>query len=283
MEKRFSFVLAAVFAAALLLFGCTARGQSSQLKVGGSDTMVILGQAWAEKYMQEKPEKKVSVTGGGSGVGISALTESTIDVAEVSRDMKDSEIAAAKKKGVEPVKTIVAYDGIAIIVHPENPVTTLTIAQLRDIFTGKITNWKELGGEDKAISIYSRESSSGTYEFMKEHVLAKGDYAASVKYSAGSAVLVESVSQDKAALGYTGVAYARNRQDVKILPVAKEEGASAYLPDKEHVKSGAYAIARSLNFYTNGAPQGEAKEFVEFVLGNEGQKIAEDTGYFRVS
>ena len=245
--------------------------------------MVILGQAWAEKYMEENPEKKVSVTGGGSGVGISSLTEGTIDVAEVSRDMKDSEIAAARKKGVGPVKTIVAYDGIAIIVHPENTISSLTTAQLRDIFTGKITNWKEVGGADEKISIYSRESSSGTYEFMKEHVLAKADYAPAVKYSAGSAVLVESVSQDKAALGYTGVAYARNRQDVKILPVAKEEGAQAYLPEKEHVKSGAYAIARSLNFYTNGNPQGGAKAFVDFVLGGEGQKIAEDTGYFRVS
>jgi phosphate transport system substrate-binding protein len=283
LEKRFSIAIMAIFALALLLFGCAAKGQSSQLKVGGSDTMVILGQAWVEKYMQEKPEKKVSVTGGGSGVGIASLTESTIDIAEVSRDMKESEIAAARKKGVEPVKTIVAYDGIAIIAHPENPVSSLTMAQLKGIFTGEITNWKQVGGNDLVMSVYSRESSSGTYEFMKEHVLAKKDYAAAVKYSAGSAVLVESVSQDKAAIGYTGVAYAKNRQDVKILPVAKEEGANAFLPEKAHVKSGAYAIARSLNFYTNGQPQGEAKEFVGFVLGAEGQKIAEETGYFRVS
>ncbi len=281
MEPKNIFV--AIVAAALLLFGCAAKGQSQQLKVGGSDTMVILGQAWAEKYMQENPEKKVSITGGGSGVGISSLTESTIDVAESSRDMKDSEIEAARKKGVEPVKTIVAYDGIAIILHPSNPVGSLTIAQLRDIFTGKATNWKEVGGNDEKISIYSRESSSGTYEFMKEHVLAKGDYAASVKYSAGSAVLVESVSQDKAAIGYTGVAYAKQRSDVKIIPVAKDGSSKPYLPDKEHVKSGSYAIARSLNFYTDGQPQGDAKAFVDFVLGAEGQKITEDTGYFRVS
>ncbi|MEM2137522.1 MAG: PstS family phosphate ABC transporter substrate-binding protein [Candidatus Anstonellaceae archaeon] len=281
LEKRFV-ALSAVFAIALLLFGCAAKGQSSQLKIGGSDTMVILGQAWAEKYMQENPGKKVSVTGGGSGVGITALTESKIDIAEASRDMKPAEIDAARKKGVEPVKTIVAYDGIAIIVHPENPIEKLTIAEIRDIFTGKITNWKELGGSDEKIDAYSRESSSGTYEFMKEHVLANKDYASAVKYSSGSAVLVESVSQSKTAIGYTGVAYARQRKDVKIIPVAKDEAAIAYLPDKEHVKSGAYSIARSLNFYTNEAPAGDAKAFVDFVLGSEGQSIAESTGYFGV-
>ncbi len=280
MEKKD--ILIAFLAAALLLFGCTAKGQSSQLKVGGSDTMVILGQAWAEKYMEGRPDKKVSVTGGGSGVGISSLTEGTIDITESSRDMKDSEIEAARKKGVEPVRTIVAYDGIAIILHPSNPISTLTVAQLRGIFTGNMSNWKDVGGNDEKINIYSRESSSGTYEFMKEHVLAKGDYAPSTMYSSGSAILVQSVSQDKTAIGYTGVAYAKERSDVKIIPVAKDDNSLPYLPDKEHVKSGAYPIARSLNFYTNGGPAGDAKAFVDFVLGIEGQAIVEKIGYFRV-
>ena len=278
-------VLAVFLAAALLIFsfGCAGKNETKQLKIVGSDTMVVLGQAWAEKYMADNPGKKVSVTGGGSGVGITALIDGTSDITQSSRDMKATELEKAKAKGVTPVETIVAYDGIAIIVNPDNPVTTLTMAQAGAIFKGEATNWKEVGGKDEEIGIYSRESSSGTYEFMKEHVLKNKDYAASTKYSAGSALLVQSVSQDKTAIGYTGVAYAKNRDDVKILSISADENSTAYLPNKETVKSGTYPIARSLNFYTNGEPIGEIGAFVSFVLGSEGQKIVEETGYFTVN
>jgi phosphate transport system substrate-binding protein len=279
MEKR----IAALAIAMLLLLGCASRQESSQLKLGGSDTMVVLGQRWAEQYMSQNPGSSVSVTGGGSGVGIAAIIDGTTDIAQSSRDMKEAEIASANSKGVNPLKTIVAYDGIAIIVNIDNPMESLTMEQARQIFTGNTTNWRDVGGKDEKISIYSRESSSGTYEFMKEHVLKKADYAASAKYSAGSAVLVQSVAQDRTAIGYTGVAYTKGAGGVKVLPISAGPSSQAYLPDKEHVKSGAYPIARSLNFYTNGEPTGSAKGFVDFVLSESGQKIVEEVGYFRAS
>lgn len=273
--------LSALAIALILFFGCTSRQDSSQLKLSGSDTMVVLGQRWAEEYMSQNPGTSVSVTGGGSGVGIAAIIDGTTDIAQSSRDMKDAEIASANAKGASPVKTIVAYDGIAIIVNIDNPVASLTMGQARKIFAGEISNWKDVGGKDEKIGIYSRESSSGTYEFMKEHVLNKADYASSTKYSAGSAVLVQSVAQDKSAIGYTGVAYTKGASGVKILPIASDSASQAYLPDKAHVKSGAYPIARSLNFYTNGEPAGSKKGFVDFVLSESGQKIVEEVGYFR--
>jgi phosphate transport system substrate-binding protein len=280
--KRFFILLMA----AVLFFtaGCSRQdsGQagSKQLKITGSDTMVILGQAWAEKYMELNQGKSVSITGGGSGVGITAIIDGTTGIAQSSRDMKDSEIEQAKSKGANPVKTIVAYDGIAIIVHPSNPIDQLTMDQLGKIFKGEIKNWKEVGGSDSPIGIYSRESSSGTYEFMKEHVLKNADYASSAKYSSGNSAIVESISQDKTGAGYVGVAYARQRSDVKILKVAKDANSTGHTPTKETVKGGTYPIARSLDFYTNGEPTGEAKAFIDFVNGPEGKAITEEVGYF---
>ncbi len=276
MAKLIQFL--ALFCSILLVSGCMAQHEG-KLKIIGSDTMVILGQAWAERYMELHTDKTVSVTGGGSGVGITAIIEGGTDVAQSSREIKESEIKRAGANGANPVKTEVAYDGIAIIVNPSNPVDQLTIDQVGAIFKGEIKSWGEMGGSDGPIGIYSRESSSGTYEFMKEHVLKKADYAPSTKYSSGNAAIVESVSQDKTAVGYVGVAYAKQRNDVKILRIAKNEG-PGYLPTKEAVKSGEYPIARSLNFYTNGEPKGEAREFIDFVLSPEGKAITEELGYF---
>jgi len=276
----------------LLIFGCASQQNSAAndgkpqpspskgIRITGSDTMVILGQAWAERYMELKPEKRVSVSGGGSGVGITAIIEGTTDITQASRDMKASEIEQANAKGVNPVKTIVAYDGIAIIVNPSNPINQLTMDQLGKIFNGEIKNWKEVGGSDLPIGIYSRESSSGTYDFMKQNVLNNADFAKNAKYSSGNAAIVESISQDKTSIGYVGVAYAKQRSDVKILKVAKDANSTGYLPTKETVMGGTYPISRSLNFYTNGEPAGEIKEFIDFVLGEEGKKIVEETGYF---
>ncbi|MCX8195264.1 MAG: PstS family phosphate ABC transporter substrate-binding protein, partial [Candidatus Micrarchaeota archaeon] len=213
------------FAAAVLLlllflaFGCARaeEGKDRQVKITGSDTMVVLVQALAEEYMRENPQKRISVSGGGSGVGIAALQSKSTDIAMSSRDMKASEIEAAKANGVFPKRIAIAYDGISIFVHPSNPVNELSVEQLRAIFKGEIKNWKEVGGPDAPISPYSRESSSGTYDFVKEHVLGGADYAPNTKYIAGSALLVESVSQDKTGIGYTGVAYTRQDNRVKIL------------------------------------------------------------------
>jgi len=264
----------------LFLFGCTAQSSTEQVKIIGSDTMVILGQAWAEKYMELNPDKSVSITGGGSGVGIAALIEGNVDIAQASREMKSSEIENAEANGIVPVETIVAYDGIAIIVNPSNRIEQLTIGQVGAIFKGRIRNWKDVGGNDGEIGIYSRESSSGTYEFMKDHVLKKDDYASDAKYSSGNAAIVESISQDVTGIGYVGVAYAKQRSDVRILRISSVEGGIAYTPAKESVMNKNYPIARSLNFYTNGEPTGKTKEFIDFVLGSGGIEIAEDVGYF---
>ncbi|MEM3399886.1 MAG: PstS family phosphate ABC transporter substrate-binding protein [Candidatus Micrarchaeia archaeon] len=261
--------------------GCTGS-EKKQIKISGSDTMVILGQALAESYMEKNPQTAISVTGGGSGVGIAALIEGTIDIAESSRDMKQEEIEKARSRGVEPFKTIVAYDGIAVIVNKNNPVSELTVEQIGKIFRGEIMNWREVGGPDTPISIYSRESTSGTYEFFKEHVLGKKDYTNTAKYVAGNALMVQSVAQDVNGIGYAGVAYAEQRSDVKIIGVKKDAGSPAYKPTKQTVASGTYPIARSLNFYTNGEPKGEVKKFVDFVLSDEGQAIVENVGYYRV-
>ncbi len=272
--------LAVLLFSIALIHGCTSRDTENRLKITGSDTMVILGQAWAERYMELHTEKTVSVTGGGSGVGITAIIDGGTDIAQASREMKPSEIGKANAMGASPVKTIVAYDGIAMIVNPDNPVEQLTMGQAGAILKGEVKNWKEVGGKDEQIGIYSRESSSGTYEFVKEYVLKKADYAPGTKYSSGNSAIVESVSQDKTAIGYVGVAYAKQRNDVKILRIAKEGGSEGYLPTKETVKSGEYPISRSLNFYTNGEPKGTAKEFIDFVKGEEGKAITEELGYF---
>ncbi len=264
----------------LLVFGCSSQS-TEQVEIIGSDTMVILGQAWAEKYMELNPNKSVSVTGGGSGVGIAAMIEGNVDIAQASREMKSSEIEKAEANGITPVQTIVAYDGIAIIVNPQNPIDQLTVEQVGQIFKGETTNWADVGGNSGAIGIYSRESSSGTYEFMKEHVLKKADYASDARYSSGNSAIVESISQDKTGVGYVGVAYAKQRNDVKILKISKDFSSPGYVPNKETVKSGDYAIARSLNFYTDGEPTGKTKEFIDFVLSEEGKAIVEDIGYFR--
>jgi phosphate transport system substrate-binding protein len=274
-----------ILAVGILLFGCasqqgTGQNGKKEVKITGSDTMVILGQAWAESYMDAHPDERVSVTGGGSGVGITSIIEGTTDIAQASRDMKASEIEKARANGANPVKTIVAYDGIAMIVNPSNQIEQLTMDQLGKIFKGEVKNWKEVGGSDSPIGIYSRESSSGTYEFMKEHVLKNADYASSAKYSSGNSAIVESISQDKTGIGYVGVAYAKQRADVKILKISKDSSSFAYFPTKETVKSGEYPIARSLNFYTDGEPSGEVKAFIDFVLGSEGKAIVAEMGYF---
>src|SRR3990170_8289079 len=189
------------------------------ISVKGSDTMVNLAQKWAEVYMQKNANVSIQVTGGGSGTGIAALFNKTTDLANSSRDIKEDELETAKQKGVLPVQHEVALDGIAVIVHPSNKVDNLTVQQVSDIFTGKITSWKQLGGENLPITLYGRENSSGTYEFFKEHVLGKDekgkqkDYATSTQVLQGTASLGESVARDVKGIGYGGVGYFAERKD----------------------------------------------------------------------
>jgi phosphate transport system substrate-binding protein len=246
--------------------------------VKGSDTMVILGQRWAETYMKEHPEQRIQVTGGGSGTGIAALINGGTDICEASRPMKDKEKEMVKSRHGKDAKEIpVALDGIAIYVHQSSQISSLTQAQLRAIYTGKITNWRDVGGKDQRIVTYSRENNSGTYVFFKEHVLNNEDFAREVQTLPGTAAVVNAVSKDPASLGYGGVAYASG---IKEVPIRRDESSDAIKPSLETVQSGQYPLSRQLFFYTIGEPTGETKAFIDWVLSLEGQKICEAVGYY---
>ena len=254
----------------------SAGAQSISMK--GSDTVLPLAQAEAEEFMVENAGKSVTVTGGGSGVGIAALIDGEVDIATASREMKAEEIEAAKANGVNPVETPIAIDGISVVVNPANPVSELTFDQLRGIYNGSISNWKDVGGEDKAIVVISRDSSSGTYEYFKEDVLQGDEYRADALTQPATGGIVGEVSQNPNAIGYIGVAYLDN--SVKALSLDAGNGSEA--PTSENILSGAYPLSRSLFFYTNGEPSGLTKEFINFVLSETGQSIVSEVGYFPI-
>lgn len=264
-----------------------AASAKNSLQIKGSDTMVNLGQAWAEKYMQKNPNEFIAVTGGGSGTGISSLISGTCDTAMCSRNIKDKEIALAKQKQINPYEIKVALDGLAVVVNTKNPVAKLTIDQLAGIFTGAITNWKGVGGEDKKIVILSREVNSGTHVYFKEHVLRRNDPNSREEFSPGALLLSSSqaiadeVAGNPSAIGYYGMGYISSKQ--KPIMVAKDAKSEYEVPTIENVKSGKYPISRPLFLYTNGEPQGVVKKFVDFCLSKEGQDIVLATDFVPVS
>ncbi len=268
----------------LVVTGCGGGSDSgADLKpvtVKGSDTMVILAQSWAENYMKEHPGLTIQVTGGGSGVGIAALINGGTDICEASRPMKGVEREQVSSRQGKPVKEIaVALDGLAIYVSQSNPIKELTQAQIKDVYTGKITNWRELGGKDTRIVVYGRENSSGTYQFFKEHVLGKEDFAREVQTLPGTGAIVNAVSKDAASIGYGGIAYASG---IRVVPIRKDAGSEPFAPSLATVKSGQYPLSRNLYFYTVGEPSGNTKSFVDWVLGAEGQKLCESVGYYPI-
>jgi phosphate transport system substrate-binding protein len=265
--KRILVTLAALAAPALAAAGT--------VTVKGSDTMVILAQRWAEAYMKQHPGKKVQVTGGGSGTGIAALVNGTTDIADASSAMKDDEKAKVRPA---PVETAVARDGVAIYVNAANSVAQLTPEQLRAIYVGDVTNWKQVGGSDAPIVLYSRESSSGTYVFVKEHVLKNDDYAPAAQTLPGTAAVVNAVAKERNGIGYGGAAYAKGVKEVRI---AGPDG-QGWLPSAENVKSGKYPLSRPLFMYTRGSPAGEVKEFIDFCVSPPGQAIVTQVGYFPI-
>jgi phosphate transport system substrate-binding protein len=252
----------------------------SMITVKGSDTMVHLVSAWAEQFMKHNPKIQISVTGGGSGTGIAALINGTTDIAASSRDIKPEEKQEAEKKGQQIQEVLTGQDAIAVVVNPANPIKDLSMVQLKDIFTGKITNWKEVSGPDQPILIYSRESSSGTYAFFQEHVLKKEDYAKAARLMPATSGIIEAVSSDKGGIGYVGLGYADKAGDkTKTLGVRPDASSRAVLPSEASVLSNSYPIARGLYLYlTNKAPE-TAKQFAEYVLSSEGQKLVQETGY----
>jgi len=257
-----------------------AAATAGTITMKGSDTMVLLGQRWAEIYMKKAPDVTLQVTGGGSGTGISALINGTTDICQASREMKASE----KEKLRDRYKTTgteiaVARDGLSVYVNASNPIKALSLDQLKLIFTGKVKNWKELGGRDAKIIVYSRENSSGTYVFFKEHVLKKADYTPRAQSMPGTAAVVNAVAKEKNGIGYGGAAYAKG---IHVLSIKKDASSPAVTPDLAHVQDGSYPLARPLFFYLRNKPAGDIKRFVDWVLSKEGQAIVSKVGYFPV-
>jgi phosphate transport system substrate-binding protein len=251
----------------------------TKITVKGSDTMVILSQKWAEIYMKKNPQTTIQVTGGGSGVGIAALINGSTDIANSSRPIKPAELEKIKAKfNKSSVEIACAKDGLSIFLNNTNPVAELTIAQLGDIFSGKITNWKQVGGPDATIKLYGRESSSGTFEFFKEHVV-KTDFAVSCQTLPGTAAIINAVKKDKFGIGYGGAAYAEGVKDCKVKKDAKSKGV---LPTAATIKNKTYPIARYLYMYLKEKPTGDTKKFIDWILSPEGQKVIVEVGYYPV-
>ena len=266
----------------VIMMGATLLAISIQAKditMKGSDTLVILAQKWAEVYMQKNPAAKIQVTGGGSGTGFAALQNQTTDLANASRKIKAKEIEACIKAfGKRPKEVKVALDGLSVYVNESSAIKELTIPQLEGIFTGKIRNWKEVGGPDLPIVVVSRENSSGTYEFFKEHVLGGKDFAASAQTMAGTAAVLQSVAKDPKAIGYGGAAYGQGARHISIKKTANDE---AIEPTEENIVSGKYPIWRYLYIYVNPAlDAGEVNKYLTWIKSDEGQKLVKDVGYF---
>lgn len=255
-------------------------GKGKELTIKGSDTVLPLSQSEAEVFGKQNAGARLIVTGGGSGTGITALMDGNTDIAMSSRKIKLDERMSLEKAGKPFKEVIVANDALGVIVNPSNKVNNLTREQLEGIFTGKITNWKELGGDDMKIVVYSRETSSGTYEFFKEHVMNKKNYASSVLNMPATGGIIESVSETKGAIGYVGLAYLE--KSVKPIHVSFDNGKSFIEPSMANAKNLTYPITRPLYYYYLTEAEGSVKPFVDFVLSDEGQKIVEKVGYVPV-
>jgi phosphate transport system substrate-binding protein len=255
-----------------VLFLASTLGAGEKITVKGSDTMVILAQRWAERYMAKNSSVSIQVTGGGSGTGISALINGTTDICNSSRPMKPTELQKLKERfGTLGVEIPCAKDGLSIYVSESNPVKDLTMQQIRDIYTGKVTNWKSVGGGDAKIVLYSRENNSGTYVYFKDNVLKGADYAASCQNLPGTAAVVNAVAKDRNGIGYGGAAYGKGIREVKVNGVA---------PTAENVAKGSYPITRYLYMYLRSKPTGAMKQYIDWILSSEGQSVVREVGYF---
>ncbi len=252
---------------------------AGNITVKGSDTLVVLAQKWAETYMGKQARVKIQVTGGGSGVGLAALQNSQTDIANSSRAIKPAERAACIKAfNKSPREYKVCLDGLSVYVNSDNSLTELSLEQVEKIFTGKVKNWKDVGGSDAPITVYSRENSSGTYEFFKEHVLKGSDFVASAQTMPGTAALLQAVSKDKSGIGYGGAAYG---QGAKALKIKKDDSSPAIEANEETVLSGKYPIWRYLFVYLSPEKdKGEIGAYLNWIRSDEGQKIVKEVGYY---
>lgn len=287
-----SLLVLVMAAATLAVTACTSRpseppngnpaeaappSTSSTLTIKGSDTMVILAQNWAQAFMDANPGSVLQVSGGGSGTGLAALINGTADLANASRPMKDKEKKQLKeRRGADAREFKVALDALAIYVSADNEIESLTIPQLKKIFRGQTTNWKDVGGDDRAILLYSRENNSGTYAYFKEHVLDNEDFAPTAQTLPGTAAVINAVSKDVGGIGYGGIGYS---EGVRTLNVAAA-GQEPVEPSMANATSGKYPLSRFLNVYSVGEPSGVAKEYLEFILSKQGQEVVEGVGYY---
>jgi len=281
-------IIIAIATLALLGGLLLAAPAKKMIQVKGSDTMVNLVQILAEEYMGKTPGAAIAVLGGGSGTGITGLINQTCDIANSSREWKPKEIDQAWEKGIKPRFFVTAVDGLSIVVNEKNPVEQLTVAQVGALYRGEVKSWNAFGGSQKAVSLYGRQSNSGTYVFMQEFVLGNKNYSADMKEMNGSAQIIESILQDEGAVGYVGVGYLHDqtgkiRKGLKIIKISKEPNGKGYLPtDKAAVDSGNYPISRPLCMATNGKPKADVAQFLAWVGGPEGQAIVEREGFFAI-
>jgi len=276
----------ALAAGLILLPARPVSAQAKAIQIKGSDTMVNLGQAWAEAFSKIHKGVNMAVTGGGSGTGLTALINGTCDIAESSRSIEPKELEKAKAKGIAPKEYLVAMDGIAVVVHPKNPVKNLTADQLRGIFLGEITNWKAVGGANKTIVLLSREFNSGTHIFFKEHILRRGvvkgpeEFSPAALMMPSSQAIADEVAGNENAVGYYGMGYISPKQ--KVIAVAKDAKSPYIEPTLPNVKSKAYPISRPLFLYTNGEPKGVIKDFIDFAFSPAGQELVKKIDFVPV-
>ncbi len=277
----------------MLLGGCRQETVSSASEASvttienkGSDTIVNLALLWAERYNEVNPDVRIAVTGGGSGTGIAALINGTVDIANASRPIKPEESEAALNNGIEPVKFVIARDAIAIVVHPDNPVDHLTLQQISDIFSGKITNWKDVGGEDRPVVLLSRETNSGTHVYFLEEVVRLGHKDSTTLFSPDTLLLPSSegisteIRQNPNAIGYDGLGYVT--PDMKTVAVGINPAGPFWPAKVETVNQGQYPIARDLYMYTAGQPKGPIALYLDWVMASEAQKIVLDLGFIPI-
>jgi len=290
------FLLSAIAIVFLVLFtSCGPASSSTEtasvssatyIENKGSDTIVNLALAWAERYQAEHPNIRISVTGGGSGTGIASLINGTVDIANASRQIKAEEVKEANSNGVDPVEHIIARDAIAVIVNPNNPVSELSLKQISDMYSGKINNWSEVGGEDRPIVRLSRETNSGTHVYFLETVLRLGNKEDKTLFSTDTLLLPSSegiiaeLRQNPNAIGYDGLGYVP--KDLKMVAVAEKEGGAFVLPSIATVNDKTYPIARDLYMYTNGEPTGVVKEYLDWIVSTEAQQIVANLGFVPV-
>lgn len=275
MTKKFTILICSLI---LLLLTACPSPQAQTITLKGSDTMVQLGQQWAELYMKEHPDVSIQVTAGGSGNGIAALIDGTTQICQASRAMKDAEKESLKaKRQLDAVETPVALDALAIYVHKDNSIKSLTMEQVAKIFLGEVTDWKDVGGTPGNIVLYGRENSSGTYAYFKEHVLGDKDFPSKYQALPGTGAVVDAVAKDKGGVGYGGIGYAAA---IKTIGITKDPGGAPIEPSMANVLNGTYPISRQLFWYTAGPADGVVKGFQDWVLSPDGQKVVAEKGFY---